>query len=93
MNSNPENTKISYIFYSSLFLFQAFSGSLPSLMFMCIVVDFGEVESINKIFRMNKGQEMVPLTQAKNDSVFKKKFLINRYFSLKKKKWLLSVQQ
>ena len=45
-----------------------------SLMYMCVVVDFGEVESSNKIFRMNKGQEMVPLTQAKNDSVFKKKF-------------------
>lgn len=26
---NPENTKISYVFYSSLFLFQALSGSLP----------------------------------------------------------------
>lgn len=37
---------------------------LPSLMYMCIVVDVGEVESSNKIFRMNKGQEMVPLTEA-----------------------------
>ena len=33
-------------------------------MYMCVVVDFGEVESSNKIFRMNKGQEMVALNAA-----------------------------
>lgn len=46
----------------------------PSLTYVCIVVDFGEVESANKTFRRNKGKEIVALTQAKTIS-FPKTFL------------------
>lgn len=41
-------------------------ASVPSLIYMCSVVDFQKVEGSKKSFRRTKDKEMVTLTQYKN---------------------------